>query len=127
MATVDSAIADVGHTINAMANVEVVNEIHESTLAVKSGSADISSGNYSLSSHAEQQAASLEETSAAMGEITTTVQHNAANAIQANTWARGARETAENGGDVVSKAKAAKEIKDLIKDGAKRCAKVPHW
>jgi methyl-accepting chemotaxis protein len=42
-----------------------------------------------------------------MEEITSTVQQNAANAVQANTLARGARESAENGGDVVNDAVAA--------------------
>jgi methyl-accepting chemotaxis protein len=97
--------ADINNTIDKL--VEVVTSIRESAVNVKSGAGEISSGNTNLSQRTEEQAASLEETSAAMEQITTTVQHNASNAIQANTLARGARESAENGGDVVSKAIAA--------------------
>ena len=85
----------------------VVSEIQGCTHQVKLGAVEISTNNINLSSRTEQQAASLEETSAAMEEITTTVQQNAANAVQANSLARAARETAENGGVVVSKAVAA--------------------
>ncbi|MES2604903.1 MAG: methyl-accepting chemotaxis protein [Pseudomonadota bacterium] len=87
--------------------VAVVTEIQDTAIGVKAGAVEINSSNINLSSRTEQQAASLEETSAAMEEITTTVQQNAANAIQANNLARGARETAENGGQVVSRAVAA--------------------
>lgn len=96
---------DVNCTIDNLVNV--VNEIRECASSVKSGASEISSGNSNLSQRTEQQAASLEETSAAMEQITSTVQQNAANAVQANTLARGARESAENGGDVVNNAVAA--------------------
>ena len=97
--------ADINNTIDKL--VEVVTNIRESAVSVKVGASEISSGNANLSQRTEEQAASLEETSAAMEQITTTVQHNASNAIQANTLARGARESAENGGDVVNKAISA--------------------
>jgi methyl-accepting chemotaxis protein len=97
--------ADINNTIDKL--VEVVTNIRESAVNVKTGASEISSGNTNLSQRTEEQAASLEETSAAMEQITTTVQHNASNAIQANTLARGARESAENGGDVVNKAISA--------------------
>lgn len=96
---------DVNLTIDKLINV--VNEIRECAGNVKSGAGEIYSGNTNLSQRTEQQAASLEETSSAMEEITSTVQQNAANAVQANTLARGARESAENGGDVVNNAVAA--------------------
>jgi methyl-accepting chemotaxis protein len=96
---------DINNTIDKL--VDVVTNIRDSAASVKSGAAEISSGNTNLRQRTEEQAASLEETSAAMEQITTTVQHNASNAIQANTLARGARESAENGGDVVNKAISA--------------------
>ena len=86
---------------------EVVTEIGDSASSVSTGSSEISSGNENLSQRTEEQAASLEETSAAMEQITTTVKQNAANAVQANTLARGARESAENGGAVVRSAISA--------------------
>lgn len=84
--------------------ISVVTDITNSSNRVKSAAGEISSGNSNLSQRTEQQAASLEETSSAMEEITATVQQNAENSIQANTLARGARETAENGGSVVGRA-----------------------
>ncbi len=101
----DQLKTDINQTIDKL--VEVVSEISESGLSVKEGASEISSGNTNLSQRTEEQAASLEETSAAMEEITTTVQQNAANSVQANTLARGARETAENGGAVVGTAISA--------------------
>jgi methyl-accepting chemotaxis protein len=111
---------DINHTVDKL--VQMVSEIRETADKVKRGAAEITSGNANLSQRTEEQAASLEETSAAMEEITTTVQQNAANAMQANTLARGARETAENGGNVVGRAISAmqaisdssKKINDII-------------
>ena len=111
---------DINQTIAKL--VEVVSEISETGMVVKEYAREISSGNANLSQRTEEQAASLEETSAAMEQITTTVQQNAANASQANTLARGARETAENGGAVVGKAisameaisKSSNKINDII-------------
>ncbi len=84
--------------------VSVVSDITDSSYRVKDAAGEISRGNLNLSHRTEQQAASLEETSSAMEEITATVQQNAENSIQANTLARGAREAAENGGSVVGRA-----------------------
>ncbi|HEY0961880.1 MAG TPA: methyl-accepting chemotaxis protein [Pseudomonadales bacterium] len=111
---------DINNTVEKL--VQMVNEIRDTAEKVKRGAAEITSGNANLSQRTEEQAASLEETSAAMEEITTTVQQNAANAVQANTLARGARETAENGGNVVGRAISAmqaisdssKKINDII-------------
>lgn len=102
-------ITKIGSGINKLMDVfqNVLEEIAVSATTVKEGSLEISSGNTNLSQRTEEQAASLEETSAAMEEITTTVQQNAANSSQANTLARTARETAENGGIVVSQAVTA--------------------
>ncbi|MEQ8408478.1 MAG: methyl-accepting chemotaxis protein [Gammaproteobacteria bacterium] len=87
----------------------VVNDIAESSSSVKEAAVEISKGNTNLSERTEEQAASLEETSSAMDQITSTVQQNAENSVQANTLARGAREAAENGGSVVGRAIDAME------------------
>ncbi|GAB5499124.1 MAG: methyl-accepting chemotaxis protein [Pseudohongiellaceae bacterium] len=102
--------------------VSVVNDIAAASGSVQQASVEITNGNNDLSKRTEQQAASLEETSSAMEEITATVQQNAENSIQANTLARGARETAENGGTVVGQAveamqaisESSKKINDII-------------
>jgi methyl-accepting chemotaxis protein len=75
-----------------------------------------------LSSGAQEQASSQEETSATLEEITATVKQNADNAKQANQLALGSRESAELGGEVVGSAVAAmneinassKKIADII-------------
>ena len=103
----DALKSDINLTIDKL--VEVVSEIAEVGMSVKEAATEIASGNTNLSQRTEEQAASLEETSAAMEQITTTVQQNAANAVQANTLARGAREAAETGGAVVRKAVSAME------------------
>jgi len=93
---------DVNQSIDRL--VSVVGDITDSSFRVKDAAGEITKGNLNLSHRTEQQAASLEETSSAMEEITATVQQNAENSIQANTLARGAREAAENGGSVVGRA-----------------------
>jgi methyl-accepting chemotaxis protein len=85
----------------------MVGDIKQAATAVKQGSAEIASGNDDLSRRSEQQAANLEQTAAAMEEITVTVQRNAGNAAEANTLARSARDVAEKGGAIVSKAVVA--------------------
>jgi methyl-accepting chemotaxis protein len=75
-----------------------------------------------MSSGAQQQASSLEETAASLEEITGTVKQNADNARQANQLAVGSRDTAEKGGEVVTQAVSAmgeinqssKKIADII-------------
>jgi len=112
--------SNVNSTIEKL--VSVVNDIAAASGSVQEASVEITNGNNDLSKRTEQQAASLEQTSSAMEEITATVQQNAENSIQANTLARGARETAENGGSVVGQAveamqaisESSKKINDII-------------
>jgi methyl-accepting chemotaxis protein len=54
---------------------------------IATASAEIAGGNLDLSARTEQQAGSLEETAAAMEELTSTVRQNAENAQQANQLA----------------------------------------
>ncbi|MEN8177999.1 MAG: methyl-accepting chemotaxis protein [Pseudomonadota bacterium] len=81
-----------------------IGELRESMGVVRTASNEISSGNTNLSSRTEQQASSLEETASSMEQLTSTVRNNADNAQQANQLARGARESAEQGGAVVQRA-----------------------
>ena len=111
---------DANATINTL--TEIVSKIKESSSLVNSASSEISEGNLNLSDRTEVQAASLEETSANMTEMTSTVQQNAQNAKQANELAIGAREQAEKGGAVVNNAvtamseinQASNKIADII-------------
>jgi methyl-accepting chemotaxis protein len=60
-----------------------------------------------LSVRTEHQASSLEETSASMEELATTVRQNADNAQAANQLAAAARDAAQNGGAIAERAIAA--------------------
>lgn len=85
----------------------IVSQVSEGSASVHSASREIAAGNNDLSGRTQQQASFLEETASSMEEMTATVRHNAENASQANQLARGAREQAERGGEVVSRAVAA--------------------
>jgi methyl-accepting chemotaxis protein len=89
---------------------------------VSRGADEISQGNANLSQRTEEQASSLEETASSMEEMTSTVKQNADNAAHASKLAIAARDQAEKGGAVVSKAvtamvginDASKKIADII-------------
>ena len=110
--------------INQLADnmLQIVAQVKEAAGEVFRGAEEISAGNSNLSMRTEEQAASLEETASSMEEMTSTVKQNADNANQANQLAMAAREQAEQGGSVVSKAvnamagidESAKKIADII-------------
>ena len=83
---------------------KMVGEIRDASGNISTAAQEIAQGNADLSRRTEQQAASLEETAASMEELTGTVQQNAANARQADQLATGAKDQAEEGGDVVGRA-----------------------
>ena len=83
---------------------EAFGGVNESVDAVHSGTQQISSAANDLSRRTEQQASSLEETAAALGEITTTVRKTAEGAKLAREVVAVAREDAQSGGEIVSKA-----------------------
>ncbi len=96
--------------------------VRSSAESVMSGAEEITKGNEDLSQRTSEQASSLEETSSAMEEMTSTVKQNADNAKQANQLAIAARDVAEKGGAVTTKAieamgeinKSSKKIADII-------------
>ena len=102
---------DVKNSVNeTVKNLEkIVMELRESADVITTAASEIATGNTNLSSRTEQQASSLEETASSMEQLTSTVRNNADNAQQANQLATGARQTAEHGGDVVSRAVEAME------------------
>lgn len=102
---------EVKNNVNeTITNLEkIVVDLREATDVITTASSEISSGNNNLSARTEQQASSLEETASSMEELTSTVRNNADNAQQANQLAASARQTAEHGGDVVSRAVQAME------------------
>jgi methyl-accepting chemotaxis protein len=101
---------------------EVIRSIRVGTSEVSTASEQVAQGNANLSQRTQEQASSLEEVASSMEEMTGTVSQNADNAQQANQLAIGAREQADAGGVVVSRAMAAmseinkssKKIADII-------------
>jgi methyl-accepting chemotaxis protein len=96
--------------------------VREAVESVTTGATQISQGNEDLSQRTSEQASALEETSSSMEEMTSTVKQNADNAKQANQLAVAARDIAEKGGAVTTKAVTAmgeinassKKIADII-------------
>ena len=96
---IGSGINDLTSNLSAL-----VSQVKTASAEVSRGADEISQGNANLSQRTEEQASSLEETASSMEEMTSTVKQNADNAAQANQLAIAAREQAEKGGAVVSKA-----------------------
>lgn len=86
---------------------DVLRAVIASALAVRNGSAEISSATEDLSRRTEQQAAALEETTAALNEISSTVDQTAQKSNDASRMVTTARQEAERSGEVVTQAIAA--------------------
>ena len=102
--------------------LKMVSEIRGSASHISSAANEISQGNTDLSQRTEEQASSLEETASSMEELTSTVKQNADNSRQANQLAAGARDQAQEGGEVIDSTisameeinSASKKIEDII-------------
>ena len=81
----------------------IVSQVREGSECVSAASIEIAQGNHDLSARTESQASALEETSASMDELNSTVRKNADNASQANQLAQSASTVAVQGGEVVAK------------------------
>ncbi|TKB71139.1 MAG: HAMP domain-containing protein [Nitrospira sp.] len=108
---------------NALQNLTAtITTVRSAVEAVTSGSEEITKGSEDLSQRTAEQASALEETSASMEEMTSTVKQNADNAKQANQLAIAARDIADKGGAITTKAveamgeinKSSKKIADII-------------
>jgi methyl-accepting chemotaxis protein len=117
-------LVKLGTGINQLTHnmAQVVSNVKRAAAEVSRGADEISHGNVNLSQRTEQQASSLEETASSMEEMTSTVKQNADNAGQANQLAAAARDQAEKGGVVVSRAvtamaginESSRKIADII-------------
>ena len=104
-----------GRGLNKMTDnmTEIVSWVQASATEVSRGAAEISQGNLDLSQRTEEQASSLEETASSMEQMTSTVKQNADNSSKASQLATAARDQADKGGAVVTKAiRAMTEIND---------------
>jgi methyl-accepting chemotaxis protein len=80
----------------------IVGNVRSGTESIASASAQIAGGNQDLSNRTEAQAASLEQTTFAMKDLTATVRATAEHAHQASELASSACSVAANGGQVVA-------------------------
>jgi methyl-accepting chemotaxis protein len=111
-------LVEIGSGINDLTSNlgALVSQAKKAASEVSRGADEISQGNANLSQRTEETASSLEETASSMEEMTSTVKQNADNAGHASKLALAARDQAEKGGAVVSKAvKAMVDINDASK------------
>lgn len=85
----------------------LIQDVRQTSGAVDTAANDINSGIDRLTTRTSEQAASLEETASSMEEMTVTVKRNADNARVANQLATEARDQAERGGAVATRAVGA--------------------
>jgi len=116
-------LVKVGGGINELTEnmAGLVAQVKAAASEVSRGADEISQGNANLSQRTEEQASSLEETASSMEEMTSTVKQNADNAGQASQLAVAARDQAEKGGAVVSR--AVRAMSD-INDASRRIADI---
>ncbi|MBY3156315.1 methyl-accepting chemotaxis protein [Rhizobium laguerreae] len=93
------------HFNNSVASLEeAVDAVIRAVGTIRSGLAEISTASNDLARRTEQQAASLEETVAALGEVTRGVNGTAEGASRAQGVVATARTNAEKGGEIVARA-----------------------
>ncbi|WP_323013812.1 methyl-accepting chemotaxis protein, partial [Devosia sp.] len=136
--TVDRGVSEVGEVLGAMANTdltqrmeghyegafaklkadtnavadrltEVVLQLRKTSGSLKTATGEILSGANDLSERTTKQAATIEETSAAMEQLASTVMANAGRAREASVNASKVTQTAEEGGKVMDAANEAME------------------
>ncbi|AKU21571.1 methyl-accepting chemotaxis protein [Massilia sp. NR 4-1] len=99
-----------------------IGEVRDSTRMIATATSEIATGNLDLSGRTEAQASSLEQTAAAMEELTSTVKQNAHNADEANRLVGATSEAAVKGGAVVEQVvqmmgaitESSRKISDII-------------
>ncbi|VEB96567.1 Aspartate chemoreceptor protein [Cedecea lapagei] len=96
---------------------QAVSRIRDSADAIRASATEVSGVNTDLSSRSGQQAAALEETSASMEQLNSTVKLNAENASHASHLAQNATNTAMNGGASV---KQVVKTMDVIASSANK-------
>lgn len=100
----------------------IVGEVRSGTEGITLAAHEIAQGNNDLSNRTEQQAGSLQQTAAAMLQLTTSVHSNATTAQQADAHARQATEVALQGGAAMAQVvstmdaidHAAQKIEEII-------------
>ncbi|WP_284700936.1 methyl-accepting chemotaxis protein [Robbsia betulipollinis] len=99
---------EMGDILNGLAAMQAglrqtVGAVRQGSESISAAAHQIASGNADLSHRTEEQASALQETASSMSELTDTVRRNTENARQASSLAGGARDTAEQGREVVGR------------------------
>ena len=89
--------------------VDVINQLKQTSRGVKTATGEILAGANDLSERTTRQAATIEETSAAMEQLSLTVAENSKRAETARAKTDTASRTAEEGGEVMREANSAME------------------
>jgi len=107
----EGAFARLKSDTNAVADKlsEIVGQLKETSRGLKTATSEILSGANDLSERTTKQAATIEETSAAMEQLAATVMQNAERAKEASQVASTVTRTAEEGGQVMGEATTAME------------------
>jgi methyl-accepting chemotaxis protein len=105
------AFAKLKSDANAVAETlsEVVGQLKQTSRSIKTATGEILSGANDLSERTTKQAATIEQTSAAMEQLAHTVMQSAERARDANAGTQLVSQTAEEGGAVMSRATQAME------------------
>ncbi len=98
---------EIGKLLDALSHMtgrlaHTVRRVRDGADTIDASSRELADGNLDLSQRTEHQAGALEETSAAMAELTRAVRENSGNARSANALAVSASEVAGQGGVVVA-------------------------
>ena len=107
----EGAFAQLKDNTNAVGDRlnDIVGQLKEASAGLKVATGEILAGANDLSERTTKQAATIEETSAAMEQLATTVARNADKAKAASVSAGTASKTAEEGGEVMRRANGAME------------------
>ena len=107
----DPQFEDLRHAVNLTVDrfAEVIGQLRSTSRSLRSATGEILSGSNDLSKRTALQAAAIEETSAAMEALASTVADNVRMAGDAATMARAVSRTAAESGSVMTEANAAME------------------
>lgn len=107
----EGAFAQLKADTNAVAERlgDIVGQLKDTSRTLKTATGELLAGANDLSERTTRQAATIQETSAAMEQLASTVQQNAQRAKDASEAATGVTTTAEDGGEVMRDANVAME------------------
>jgi methyl-accepting chemotaxis protein len=107
----EGELEDVRHAVNHTSDrfSTIISQLRQTSRTLKTATAEILSGANDLAERTTRQAATIEETSAAMEQLSTTVADNARRADAANSKSRAVLAAAAEGGEVMRSANSAME------------------